>query len=281
MFKRAYVEITNTCNLRCSFCPGTRRTYRTMTADEFRTLAQKLVGHTSYLYLHVLGEPLLHPELRDILAIAADLGFRVCITTNGTLLPRQLPVLREARLHKLSISLHSFEGNDCPGDLHDYIAQCARAAQELSKRGTICALRLWNEGGQEEKNGEILDVLTDTLGLDVRACDHDRRGNLRLGDKFFLENASKFEWPDLNAESGGVEFCHGLRQQIAILVDGTVVPCCLDGEGQIPLGNLFTQTMDEIVASPRAQAMIDGFSRRQPSEELCRRCGYARRFSRS
>ena len=213
MFKRAYVEITNVCNLRCSFCPGTRRAHRRLTAEEFRILAEKLRGHTSYLYLHVLGEPLLHPELAQILAIAAELGFRVCITTNGTLIPERLDILREAKaLHKVSISLHSFEGNDCPGDLKDYIASCARAAAELSERGVICALRLWNEGGQEEKNGEILDILTETLGRDVRASEKDRRGNLRLADRLFLENASKFEWPDLQAQEGGVEFCHGLRQ---------------------------------------------------------------------
>lgn len=282
MFKRAYVEITNVCNLHCSFCPGTRRPHRVMTAEEFALLARKLVGQTEYLYLHVLGEPLLHPQLSEILQIAADLGFRVCITTNGTLLPQQLPTLLAApSLHKLSISLHSFEGNDCPGDLASYITAAARAAMDLSQQGTICALRLWNEGGQEEKNSEILEILSSVLGQDVRAAEKDRRGNLRLKDRLFLENAAKFDWPDLSAQEGGVEFCHGLRQQVAVLCDGTVVPCCLDGEGQIPLGNLFTDSLEEIVSSPRAQAMIDGFSRRQPSEELCRRCGYARRFSRN
>ena len=76
-----------------------------------------------------------------------------------------------------------------------------------------------------------------------------------------------------------MEFCHGLRQQIAVLCDGTVVPCCLDSEGQLALGNLFSQPLEEILASPRARAIVDGFSRRTPSEALCRRCGYARRFT--
>ena len=281
MFKRAYVEITNICNLKCSFCPGTRRPHRIMSEEEFRILAEKLVGYTDYLYLHVLGEPLLHPQLGEILSTAEKLGFQICITTNGTLLDRQMPILRSVQLHKLSISLHSFEGNDCRGDLERYIISCAQAAVELSQKGTICALRLWNEGGQEEKNEDIMKILSKTLGYDIHKAERDRRGNLRLGNHLFLENAAKFEWPDMKAEEGGVEFCYGLRQQIAVLCDGTVVPCCLDGEGQIPLGNLFHQTLEEIVASPRAQAMIEGFSRRQPSEELCRRCGYARRFSRS
>ncbi len=280
MFKRVYVEITNVCNLACSFCPGTQRHHRFMSTDEFAALTRRLQGHTRYLYLHVLGEPLLHPQLREILEIAHAGGFRVCITTNGTLLPRQLPLLREApALHKLSVSLHSFEGNGAAGDLEDYIRSCAHACRQLSREGVICALRLWNEGGLEEKNGEILALLGQELGVDIAALTPDNKGNLRLGDHLYLENAAKFDWPDMNAPAGGVEFCHGLRQQIAVLCDGTVVPCCLDGEGQIPLGNLFHETLPDIVASPRAQAMLNGFSRRQPSEELCRRCGYARRFS--
>ena len=83
MLKRAYIEITNVCNLRCSFCPGTGRKGEFMTPERFRRLAEKLRGHVKYLYLHVMGEPMLHPWLGELLAIAADLDFRTCLTTNG------------------------------------------------------------------------------------------------------------------------------------------------------------------------------------------------------
>ena len=86
MRSRIYIEITNRCNLSCDFCPGTRRPPRTMTPAEFRTLTQRLRGETGYLYFHVLGEPLLHPQLPELLAIAGELAFRVCLVTNGTLL---------------------------------------------------------------------------------------------------------------------------------------------------------------------------------------------------
>ena len=68
------------------------------------------------------------------------------------------------------------------------------------------------------------------------------------------------------------------REQLAVLSDGTVVPCCLDHEGDIPLGNLLERDLEDILRGPRARALYDGFSRRRPSEALCRRCGYARRF---
>ena len=280
MFKRIYLEITNVCNLRCSFCPGTHRKGHFVTVEEFSLLASRLQGHAEYLYFHVMGEPLLHPQLPQLLQIAADLGFKICLTTNGTLLEKQLDVLLSAkRLHKISVSLHSFEGNDCPGDLAEYVTSTAQCCAVLAEKGVICALRLWNEGGAQAENERIIDLLSAALSTDLRALSPDVRGNLKLRERLYLESAAKFDWPDLSAPDCGVEFCLGLRQQAAVLCDGTVVPCCLDGDGQIPLGNLFSQTFDEIIASPRAQALIDGFSCRRPTEELCRRCGYATRFN--
>ena len=280
MFKRAYIEITNVCNLHCSFCPGTRRAERFMSAEEFYVLARKIRPYTEYLYLHVLGEPLLHPQLSELLHAAGELKFRVCLTSNGTLLPRQLETLcRSSALHKISVSLHSFEANERSKDLNSYLDGVWDSCELLSEQGVLCALRLWNEGGLERENDNILYFLSQKTGKSVEQLPTDRRGNRTLQPCVFLEQAEKFDWPDPDAAERGVEFCHGLRRQIAVLCDGTVVPCCLDGEGSIALGNLFTQELSDILASPRALAMTDGFARRCPAEELCRRCGYATRFS--
>ena len=279
MFKRMYLEITNVCNLRCAFCPGTQRPRRFMTPEEFRQLATRLRPYGTYLMLHVMGEPLLHPRLAELLDIAGALGFRVCLVTNGTLLPRQLPTLEGSpALHKLSVSLHSFEGNDCPGSMEEYLSGVWDFCRRASAEGTLCALRLWNIGGRDSCNGQVLAFLGDQLGRDVLSIPTDRRGTRRLSATIFLEQAEKFDWPDPEAPESGTEFCHGLRQQLAVLCDGTAVPCCLDGEGRMALGNLFDQPVEEILASPRAAAIREGFSRRRPAEELCRRCGYAARF---
>lgn len=279
MRSRVYIEITNRCNLSCDFCHGTRRPLRTMTPSEFRILAQKLRGETSYLYLHVLGEPLLHPQLPELLAIAGDLDFRVCLVTNGTLLARQRETLLAApALHKLSVSLHSFEGNGGVGDLEEYLQQVWDTCLPLSQRGVLCALRLWNDGAAQRCNARVLDFLSGRIGQDVETLSRDARGNRTLRSHLFLEQAERFDWPDLATPASGANFCHGLTRQLAVLCDGTVTPCCLDSEGTIALGNLFTQTLPEILQSPRAAAMAAGFAARNPSEELCRRCGYARRF---
>ena len=278
MLKRAYIEITNICNLRCDFCPGTKRAARSMSIEEFSTAARKLQGVVKYLYLHVMGEPLLHGNLADFLDIAGSLGFRVCLTTNGTLLgKRGAQLLSHAALHKISISLHSMEGNGVD-DLREYLSDVWTFSEEAAKSGVIVALRLWNIGGKDARNAEILHFLEEKLGEYPLNMPRPRAGNWKLADRLYLEHAERFEWPDLSAQEENVRFCLGLREQIAVLCDGTLVPCCLDHEGDIPLGNLFTQELPDILNSPRAKAFYDGFSRGCPSEELCRRCGYATRF---
>ena len=278
MLKRAYIEITNICNLKCSFCPGTRREKRMMTAEEFAVAAGKLRGHVGYIYLHVMGEPLLHPQLDRFLAIAGELGLKVCLTTNGTLLrSREAVLLAAPALYKVSISLHSMEGNGVQA-LENYLTECMDFAEQAAKSGVICALRLWNIGGEDARNGEILAFLAERLGEDPLAHPQKRGGSWKLREKLYLEQAERFDWPDMEAPERDTRFCLGLREQVAVLCDGTVVPCCLDHEGDIPLGNLFEQELDDILACDRAKAIYDGFSRGKPSEELCRRCGYASRF---
>ena len=280
MFKRAYVEITNICNLRCAFCPGTKRPERFMPPEEFRILARRLRPHTGFLYLHVMGEPLLHPQLGELLEIGAAEGFRLCLTTNGTLLEARHELLLSApALHKLSVSLHSMEGNNA-GALDGYLAGVWESVQTLSRAGTICVLRLWNIGGQESRNGEILAFLGDRLGTHPLDLPQPRPGSWQLGPGLYLERAEKFDWPELEGPERAARFCRGLRDQVAVLVDGTVTPCCLDHEGDIPLGNLLAEELDGILSSPRARAICDGFSQRRPSEALCRRCGFAERFNR-
>lgn len=277
MLKRAYIEITDVCNLRCSFCPGTRRAAQFMEPAAFDRISEQLRGRVKYLYFHVMGEPLLHPQLRELLRAAGEKGFRLCLTTNGTLLEEAgALLLGEPALHKVSVSLHSFEGSDCPGELQPYLESVWGFAVRAAERGVIVALRLWNLGGREAKNGEILDFLREKTGKETWA--EKRRGSFSLGENLYLESAERFDWPDLRAPESGTEYCLGLREQLAVLVDGTVVPCCLDHEGDIALGNLLTQELDEILASPRAKALYEGFSRRESVEELCRRCGYAARF---
>lgn len=276
-FAKAYVEITNVCNLDCSFCHKTKRSPRFMSADEFDAVTEKLRGYTEHIYFHLMGEPLLHPELSRLLDIAAGKGFNCCITTNGSLLSKCADTLLCARrLYKLSVSLHSFEVNSAPDKLREYLEQVWSVCEPLAKRGTICALRLWNDGGERRLNEDITDFLRKKAPGEWQSA---RMGSLRLRENIYLENAARFEWPDLTAQESGTQFCRGLRDQIAVLCDGTLVPCCLDAEGSLALGNAFDEPLEKLLDSERARRIYEGFSERRPSEELCRRCGYAARFN--
>lgn len=278
MLKRVYIEITNVCNLACSFCPDTRRKSAFMTAEDFSRVLRRLQGITEHIYLHVMGEPLLHPELPTILALAGEAGYKVYVTTNGTLLgERGAALLAAPAVRKVSVSLHAVEGNGV-AVLTDYLEAVWAFAQEAPAAGIICALRLWNLGGADRRNGEILSFLGEKLGTHPLALPQPRRGSWRLGERLYLEQAERFDWPDLAGAARETRFCLALRDQAAVLVDGTVVPCCLDHEGDIPLGNLFDAPMEEILSSPRARALYEGFSQGKPAEDLCRRCGFAERF---
>ena len=279
--KKVYLEITNVCNLRCDFCPGTRRPQGFLSPEDFSVLAQKLRPHTEYLYLHLMGEPLLHPQLPRLLDLAAGLGFQVNLTTNGTLLPQRADLLCQSpAVRKVSISLHSFEGNEGQGQLLPYLDGCIAFARQAAQACKRCALRLWNLDGETTQganscNDVILRRLEETF---PRPWKEGWQGTT-LAPRVYLEWGERFEWPDLNADDQGQSgFCQGLRDHVGVLWDGTVVPCCLDHEGTLALGNLFTQELSDILASPRACRMREGFACGERTEPLCRRCGYSERF---
>ena len=274
-FNKIYLEISNLCNLRCAFCPGTKRTGRRMTESEFSALLPKLRPWTDYLYFHLMGEPLCHPKLDRFLELAGQAGFRVILTTNGTLLPRlQDTLLSAPALHKVNISLHAFEANDLAVPFSEYLWGCF-AFGKAAEGSRIIAYRLWNQGGADRLNGQILDTMAEFF---PRPWAAERRGT-RVGQKVYLEYGDKFDWPDLTAaDHGDRVFCYGLRDQLGVLCDGTVVPCCLDHEGDIALGNLFREDLGDILETERAKAIYSGFSQGKAAEELCRKCGYATRF---
>lgn len=275
-FQKVYVEISNLCNLSCAFCPGTKRPKGTMTEAEFASLLPKLRPYTDFLYFHLMGEPLLHPNLGSFLQQAQAQGFKVILTTNGTLLEKQQSLLLASpALHKVNISLHAFEANDLRVPFDVYLRRCF-AFGKAAEGKVLVSYRLWNNGGADAMNEAIKTMMAAYF---PQPWVQERRG-IRIGERVYLEHGDKFDWPDLNAADGGENvFCYGLRDQLGVLCDGSVVPCCLDHEGDITLGNLFRQELGEILATPRARAIYEGFSNRRAPEPLCRRCGYARRFS--
>lgn len=274
MYSRAYVEITNICNMSCSFCHGHSRPPRRMSEEEFSQVLDRLSGHTKYIYYHLMGEPLTHPELPRFIEMAREGGFLSVITTNGTLLSRRGAELISAMPHKISISLHSFEGDSA--EAHErYLCEVSDFAERASRAGIIVVLRLWNSGCDGGNNTRVMEYLR------AHICGEwaENTKGIRIHDKLHIEFGERFVWPDREAPVQGEQvFCYGLRDHFGILCDGRVVPCCLDSDGVIELGNIFESPLSDILCSERARHMVEGFERRTPTEELCRRCSYAQRF---
>jgi MoaA/NifB/PqqE/SkfB family radical SAM enzyme len=283
---KIYLEITNVCNLSCPFCPPTRRPRKTMSVGDFSRILTRVRARAKTLYFHVKGEPLMHPDLSSLIDIAAASSFSVVITTNGTLLPESLCALSpKANLARVNVSLHSLA--QFPRDRRLPLARAIfEAAERLSAANRavnprfLVSLRLWTRDRTDD-TAEILEELAGRYGIGRDGIDSVLAGHngLKLAPGVALHAADTFDWPALEGDDYGPRgFCHALRDQAAILVDGTVVPCCLDGDGVIALGNILETEWDEILASPRARALYDGFSARTVAEPLCRRCGYRLRF---
>lgn len=271
MLKKIYLEITDICNLSCSFCHGTLREPRMMSAEEFSSITEKIRGRAEYLYFHLMGEPLMHPGLPAFIRMASEKGFKPVLTTNGTLLPERGGEILQTPLYKINISLHSAEAN--PGRASKgYAEGCIAFAKSAARKGVLTVFRLWNKGGLETNNGALLSVLKAWYPGEWEKT----RSGYRLADRTFIEFGEKFDWPDAHAQKHeGEMFCYALRDQVGILCDGTVVPCCLDAEGIMALGNIHCSDLEAVLSSEKARKIYDGFSSHRASEELCTRCGYA------
>jgi radical SAM protein with 4Fe4S-binding SPASM domain len=288
-FKKTYIEVTSVCNLACTFCPQTKRQSNFIKIDAFTKTLDEIKPHTDYIYFHVKGEPLLHPRIDELLDLSHERGFKVNITTNGTLIVKNKhKILTKPALRQMNFSLHSFDGHEGSTNKEAYITNILDFVKEaVVTTPMLISLRLWNldtdntTNIERSRNREILEIIEREFKLDYKIEEKFvRGGGLKIAPQVYLNQDHEFQWPDLKeAEDEGKGFCHALRNQAAILVDGTVVPCCLDGEGVINLGNIHNTPFSEIVEGERANKLFDGFSRREVVEELCRKCGYRQRFS--
>ncbi len=249
-----------------------------MSTETFKKIVEEIKDYTDYIYLHVKGEPLLHKDIYDFIDIAGQKGLRVNITSNGTILNRQ--ILDLEGLRQFNFSLHSFEA-ESGIDKKNYINSILEYSKEAKEKGKIVSLRLWNieDESLREKNRDVIVQIEKCYDVSFDLDKFVRGRGVKLEDKIYLNFEEVFVWPSLNNEFYSERgFCYGLNTHLGILVDGTVVPCCLDDNGVINLGNIKNTPLKEILDSKRSKDIIDGFKNRVCTEELCRRCEFKERF---
>jgi sulfatase maturation enzyme AslB (radical SAM superfamily) len=284
-FKKIYIEISNVCNLQCTFCPEVVRDKRFMEPDLFKKVAQAVAPLTEEVCFHLMGEPLLHPEFDAYVDISHSVGLRINLTTNGLLLKaeREKALLSPA-MKQINFSLQSFESNFPDKDNSSYLQRIFEFTERAIqlRPDLYINYRLWNSGavGAEASNNLMIQKIKHGLQTDFDETVNIKwKKNVKIKDRVYLHFDSRFEWPNPHHPVRSTKgFCHGLSSHIGILADGTVVPCCLDKEGVINLGNCGTQNINDLITSPRARSIHDGFQNGILVEDLCQKCTFISRF---
>ncbi len=264
MYKKIYIEITNDCNLSCLFCIKNKRKKKYITLDEFKIILDKIENYTKYIYLHILGEPLIHPLINEFINYASN-RFKVNITTNGYKINN---IINNKNIRQLNISLQSY--NEIYGiSLKEYMDNIFNAVDVL-KEYTYISYRIWVKN---KYTSDIISMINNkyNINLDIDSI----KNNTTISNNIFISVNEEFIWPDLNnnyySEKGK---CYALRDHIGILVDGSIVPCCLDSKGDIILGNIYKDNLDDIIKNDRYNNMLNGFMNNVKVEELCKKCNF-------
>jgi radical SAM protein with 4Fe4S-binding SPASM domain len=285
-YSKVNVEISNICNLQCSFCPEVIRAKKLIDLELFERIIQQIAPITDQVCFHLMGDPLVHPKLAELVEISGRYKVPIFLVTNGVLLREpQAELLLHPAFRQVNFSLHSFFDNFKDQDPTRYLERIFSFTEAaFEKRPDLYInYRLWNladPNGTGTQNREMLKRIEERFGVTIsRERDIRRTKSLRIKNRLYMHFDTEFIWPALDLPVlGETGTCMGLSNHFGILVDGTVVPCCLDKEGAIPLGDIRTQSIVEILESPKTKKILDGFRKGKLVEDLCKRCQYIERF---
>ena len=297
--KNLYIEITNACNLRCSFCPSSDCKYEANSGESQGTLdtgARTFMSSTLFkrcitsaaeagienVYLHVLGEPTLHPGFALFLKEIRTAGLTLTLTTNGTTIARTAHhILNCSAVRQVNFSTHAYAELDrdaAENHLHNVLDFCKIAL--AARPDMYINLRLWNIGDSTagDWNSFAISRINETFGTQVAPGNFcSRHKSFPVTGRLYIHEDSRFEWPGAaSLEKKGT--CHALETHAAILHDGRVVACCLDYSGQITLGNIADQGLAEILDSPTARNIREGFEKHELRHPFCQKCSFCKRF---
>ena len=263
--KKIYLEITNGCNLNCDFCIKNKRKAINMKYDDYKYIINKIKGYTDELYLHVLGEPLMHENINEFIDYAKDNGLLVNITTNGYLINN---IKNNKHIHRLNISLHSFDKR-YNVSLNEYLDNIFNVIDAI-RENTFVTLRFWVNNKYTD---EIINYINFRYNVNISNLSNHMK--MKIITNLIIDTFHPFVWPDLNNnyynDKGS---CTGLIDHIGILSDGRIIPCCLDTMGIITLGNIYTDKLEDIFKKEIVKDMILGFKNNYKCQELCKHCSF-------
>ena len=263
--KKIYIEITNGCNLNCDFCIHNKHKVTNISIDNYKKIINKIKGYTKEIYLHILGEPLMHKDINYFIDYANSNGILVNITTNGYLISK---IKDNHNIHRLNISLHSYDSK-YGVELDKYMNNIFDVIDLLRDR-TFVLLRLWVKNYNNEK---MLKYINDRYLTNIKRASFN--GKVKIASNLVIDGFHEFIWPEIdNGYYNVVGTCKGLIDHIGILSDGRIVPCCLDAKGILTLGNIYTDSLSDVFSCDTVKKMVDVFRKNYKCEELCRHCNF-------
>ncbi len=282
--RRIYLEISNICNVQCSFCPIVERDKQRMSTQQIDAIFEKIQGKSYEVCLHLMGEPTAHSELIQILDLAQKYKILINLTTNGLLIKRYgEKLLNSKALRQINFSFQAYMDNFPHKSLAGYLDPIFEFTEEafIQRPDLYINYRLWNIGEEQNSNEAFLRPISDFFKLEISSkVQVENIKSKKLINKLYLHFDSRFIWPSMEqaikSEHGR---CHGLKSHIGIHADGTVVPCCLDKEAVINLGNIHNESLEEIYAKNQTKKILNGFNQGRLVHELCKRCDYITRFN--
>lgn len=286
-FYRIYIELTNVCGLRCSFCPTKNLPNESMSLAFFEEVIIEAKQFTKEIACHVVGDPLTLSNLNVYLDIIHKHKLKALLTTSGYFMKKHLSsTLFHPSVKQINISLNAFNKNDTSITFEQYMQPILELCHEKvrERKELFINLRMWNldEVMSEERFNQELFVLLEkefSVSLNLKSLNPKEKKSIRLDNKVLLHFDNYFEWPSLSNPNYGHGTCQGLSSHIGILANGDVVPCCLDNEAVIKLGNVKEQSLKKILDGTRSTNMREGFKIGHCAEELCLKCSYKNRFN--
>ncbi len=286
-FNKVNIEISNICNLQCSFCPPVEREKKMMSLEIFEKVITQVAGITDQVTLHLMGDPLVHPKLNEFIKVCKTHQVPIFLVTNGVLLNEvREELLLDPIIRQVNFSIHSFHDNYGDKDPSLYLNKIFNFTERafIERPELYINYRLWNLDeplGVGAQNRAMLDRVGTYFDFNFdQKIDVRRNKSVRIKNRLHLHFDTEFTWPAVDLPMLGQKgTCYGLSSHFGVLADGTVVPCCLDKEGMIPLGHVNEQPIEEILKNERAQNIIAGFKKNKLVEPLCQRCNYITRFN--
>ncbi len=282
-FNKIYIELTNVCGLKCTFCPTKENRPSKIELDSFGVILSQVRNYTNIITFHIFGDPLTLSNLKEYLDIVATYNLKVEITTTGYFLKNfNLELFLHPAIRQINFSLNSYNKNEMKITLKEYLEPMFHLCNlKLEKKiHNFINFRLWNLDDAKSEDGfnkNIFALLEQHFHLPLSDINYQK--SIRLENQILLDFDSYFEWPSLNSSHHSHGFCYGLSSHIGILSNGTVVPCCLDGFGAINLGNIFNRNLDDILYCERTLSILNNFKKNTAIEPLCQKCTYKDRFS--